>query len=327
MTWWQDARKKRIRGCSISLELLNAWSERFVYKRAPFYLQTENLTLLPAAIPVVSRVELASDWADLPLDARDGYTTYNVAASAEWVSILDSASLLALEPQTRAELLHLQWTLGRGQIYTLRFYEEVSHHDPAAGLAEPFVFEAENELMLSLQYEVWQRLSLETRSRWLKWFVSQDDTACHSSTLSEDMWNMIDADCGPMPRRLAGTFSPRSGPNCFSTALAGAIPDVAFGVCVADLWLHQEAFLRGLTRLGFRPCAQSSNVDQVTARSVVVWSTPDGQAQHACFVPLDGWALNKDAQGWHAPRQLLPLVDLTASWRDAGLQMQVYRAE
>lgn len=316
---------QRIRGCWLAPDLLHAWSRRFVYKRAPFYLRADDLTILPAMVPLMSRAEMASDWVDLPLDERDAYTTYNVDAVAEWVTMLDSASLLALKAAVRAELLRHQWRLGRGQIYPLHLYEEMTQGDPAAGLARPFIFATDNGPMLSLQYEVWHALRPETRERWLTWFVSRDGAVCQSSRLSEGAWQTIGEVCGPMPEGLAGTFSSRSGPNCFSTTLAAATPDPAVGDYVADLWLHQEPFFRGLSRLGFRLCGSISDVGVVAARSVVVWSDAAGQAQHACFVPLEGWALNKDAQGWYAPRQLLPLTDVVDAWTEPTLTMQLYR--
>lgn len=315
---------RRIRGCSLSSDILDEWSRHFVYKRAPFYFRATDPFSLPVVIPLMSRAEAASDWVDLPLDARDTYTVYNVDPSAEWVSMLDSASLLVLEPAVRAKLLHLQLTLGRGQIYPLQAHEEMTEGDPASRLAEPFIFATENSGMMSLQYEVWHAFRPETRAHWLMSYVSQDDSICHSSELAEGAWETIEQACGPMPRRLAGTFSPRSGPNCFSTTLAAATPDIAVGDRIAALWLHQGPFLRGLAHLGFREVGRISDVRGVAPRSVIVWNDAEGQAQHACFVPLEGWALNKDAQGWQAPRQLLPLLDVVNAWAEPTLTMRLY---
>lgn len=314
-----------IRGCSLTSDLLHDWSDHFVYERAPFYLRSRDLTSLPVVSPLVSRMDMASDWVNLPLDARDAYTIYHVDASAEWVSLLDSASLLALDPAVRSKLLYIQWKLGRGQIYPLHVYDEMTRSDPASGLAEPFVFATDCGSMAPLQYEVWHALRPETRARWLIWYVSQDDSVCHSSGFPEEAWHHIEEICGPMPRRLAGTFSPRSGPNCFSTTLAAATPDAVVGDDVAKLWLHAEPFFEGLAHLGFRLCGSISDVSGVAARSVIVWSDASGQAQHACFVPLEEWALNKDAQGWHAPRQLLPLSDVVDAWTEPALPMHLYR--
>jgi len=317
-------RTRRIRGCSLSWDILHEWSHHFVYKRAPFYLRAGDLTSLPAMIPLMSRAEVASDCVDLPLDARDTYTTYNIDASAEWVSMLDSASLLALDPTVRAKLLRLQSRLGRGQIYPLHVYEEMTKGDPASRLAEPFTFATENARMVSLQYEVWCALRSETRVHWLMSYVSQDDSVCRSAEISGVTWQAIGQVCGPMPRRLAGTFSARSGPNCFSTTLAAATLDVAVGDRVANLWLHQEPFLRGLAHLGFRAVGRIIDVGDVAPRSVIVWNDADGRAQHACFVAGEGWALNKDAQGWQAPRQLLPLADVVNAWTEPTLTMRLY---
>lgn len=307
-------------------DLFHEWSRHFVYKRAPFYLRASDLTSLPVVLPLMSRAEMASDWVDLPLDARDAYAIYNVDSSAQWVSMLDSASLLALEPMVRAGLLRLQSRLGRGQIYPLHVYDDMTQGDPASRLAEPFIFATDNGHMVSLQYEVWHALRPETRVHWLISYVGQDDSVCHSSKLPEEVWHTIGQVCGPMPRRLAGTFSPRSGPNCFSTTLAAANPDVTVGGCIADLWLHQGPFFRGLANLGFRSFGSVSDMGTVASRSVIVWSDAAGQAQHACFVAVEGWALNKDAQGWQAPRQLLPLSDVVDAWTEPTLTIRLYRS-
>jgi hypothetical protein len=113
-------------------------------------------------------------------------------------------------------------------------------------------------------------------------------------------WQAIGQVCGPMPRRLAGTFSARSGPNCFSTTRSSD-PDVAVGDRVANLWLHQEPFLRGLAHLGFRAVGRIIDVGDVAPRSVIVWNDADGRAQHACFVAGEGGHSTRMHKGGKRP--------------------------
>lgn len=98
----------------------------------------------------------------------------------------------------------------------------------------------------------------------------------------------------PRTRELAGTFAPRSGPNCFGTVMAAA------GINGADQeWMEQPPFERWLAAHS-QPIRGRSADDH--AGTVLVWRHPDGLAVHACVTIGDGWVLNKPSQAWCSPR-------------------------
>jgi hypothetical protein len=48
--------------------------------------------------------------------------------------------------------------------------------------------------------------------------------------------------------------------------------------------------------------------------------------QHACYVCASGLALNKNAQAWFAPRQILPLSHIMTAWQEPQLHITLYVA-
>ncbi len=313
-------------GCRISEDLLDTWCHHLVTRHAPLYLTDDALSLLPPDVPLFTREEVASNFPDLPLEARDSYQIYNVDDAARHVVLADSPILRALPDTDRASLLRLQWTLGRGQIYDLAYFEELCGDElEARMLARPFIFDTDGGPMVALGHDVWWKLSRGKRHEWLRRFVSRDRGECVSGQVGRDLWEEIDAASGPMTRRLAGTYASKSGPNCFSTTRASMTRDVNVATIIADLWLHQAPFLRDLNRLGFISRGFEPDPVSVGANSILLWRDETGTYQHACYVPYAGLALNKDSQAWFAPRQLLPLTHIVSEWNDEGLNVIVYR--
>ncbi|MDF2629554.1 MAG: hypothetical protein K0R39_3385 [Symbiobacteriaceae bacterium] len=107
----------------------------------------------------------------------------------------------------------------------------------------------------------------------------------------------------------------------FATALAAATPSVETAASIAALWLHPEPFLRGLAERGFIWHDWSGGH---AAGSVLVWVDGTGRPQHACYLLEGGLALNKDAQAWFRPRQVLPLTQVLKNWADEGFTLQQY---
>lgn len=79
-------------GCPVTDDLLGRWVLHMVSPRAPFYLADDDRRLLPAGVVVLTRAELAADYADLPLEARDSYATYHVDHAGAWATLLDDGA-------------------------------------------------------------------------------------------------------------------------------------------------------------------------------------------------------------------------------------------
>lgn len=313
-------------GCSVTDDLFEMWRRHLVSVYAPLYGTDDTRSLLPTDTILFTRDELGADMPDFPLEARDSYGIYRVDRAAPWVALLDTDCLRRLTSAVRTQLLREQWRLGRGQIYDQPVVREVCSGYPRAyAMVEEFAFETRDGVKIALQYDVWRTLPREVQWRWLQWFVAQDREECLSPSLGEDIWAAMDERYRHTVRRLAGTFAPASGPNCFSTTAAVIAPTAKAADDIAALWLHQQPFYRYLDALGFRQTDFLDDIDAVSPGSVLVWIDEAGTAQHACFVPAPGLALNKDAQGWFAPRQLLPLHHVLQTWQDDRLAVHLYQ--
>ena len=124
----------------------------------------------------------------------------------------------------------------------------------------------------------------------------QDGHDCRSFKLLEN----------PALRRALGLVGwlPHSGPNCFATALSHGDNNPTRAQTIAGLWLQTETLERTLIARGLveRPLTASLEPD-----AVIVWRNSSGALVHACVSLGDGLVLNKNSQGWHAPRQILAL--------------------
>jgi len=307
-------------GCPVTDDLLGRWVLHMVSPRAPFYLADDDRRLLPAGVIVLTRAELAADYADLPLEARDSYATYHVDHAGAWATLLDDGALDDLSPAARRALLRVQWGLGRGQIYDRAMARDLCAGSTLALAAiDPWTFDADGGDKVALQHRAWWAFPEEIQRRWLHWFVSRDRADCIASSLEADDWAAMDRRYRETVRHLAGAFLPCSGPNCFSTTLAAVTPGAQHAEAVSRLWLHQPPFHRALNALGFQRIEHLRCIEDVSAGTILVWFDDADVAQHACFVPAPGLALNKDAQGWFAPRQLVPLKRVLDDWQNEGL--------
>jgi hypothetical protein len=302
----------KLLGCSVSNKLFKAWSKVMVYPYAPFFL-TEKLS---SKIPTVhlTRSEFRATFQDLSF--HDSYAIYNIGLETTWATLLSSQELQELPKVVKLELLHLQAKSGRGQIYKFDECKNLLKNSELEQ-AQAYTFEYEGQIMLELNHTLWHGFSSETQKRWLAKFVSEDRTDCLSSTLSKKEWQAI-RQRYPGIKQLVG-FVDSSGPNCFSTTLA-ALFDTEEAKGVSSLWLQQETFLREIEKRGY----QKSELE-ITANlpdgSILVWENDNG-IQHACFYLGNDLVLNKDAQAWFAPRQILTVETVAESWKD--FQPSVY---
>lgn len=309
-------------GCKISEDLLDSWAERLVFPREPIFLKDDMAKCLLPGTVVLSADEFGANQVAGPLDLRDSYRTYGLKARGLSLALLSPGEFTALPRQTQLDILSFQAEMERGQIYDLHFVASVlDNDDQLLAVFEPTRFETAQGPKVALRHDLWQSLPKTVQHKWLTRYVSEDEPSCLSSSFSEDRWSDLTQLLGPQVRTLAGTFAARSGPNCFATALAAITPIPDISESIADSWLHQQPFLRGLQQRGLAP---APFVDAPPAGSVLVWFDKSDTAQHACVSLGNGFVLNKSAQRWSAPRQILRQETVLADWSGGDLTLRLY---
>lgn len=309
-------------GCHVSRHLIDRWGVYLVADAAPYFLTDDARELLPAQQMVFTRQEFAANFVDAPLELRDSYAIYAVAQTATWVALITSQAFSALPRASRDQLNYHQWQLGRGQIYPIAIVRDVLQEWPTSlERAEKQTFATPEGDKLVLQHAFWWSLPSAARDRWLQWFVAHDREECLAAQLAPAMWTAIAGQMGPHLQALAGSFASHSGPNCLGTTLAALASDLSG---LADLWVHQAPFLRTLHQLRYEPQPLPDDLAAIPAGAVLAWQNAHQIVQHACCVIAPGLALNKDAQGWFAPRQILPVTRIVANWADADLTLHLY---
>lgn len=310
-------------GCPVSDALMERWSALLVHEPEPVYLTHEARRLLPPDLPVMTRQEFGQQKV-ATLELKDSYQLYAISREVPWVILLDAAGWLRLAPGLRSSLRRLQWELGRGQIYQASWVDELLTPAERA-LAAPCLFPTPQGIYVALTHQLWSQLSEPTRRAWLLRYIAWRNEECRPAILTADDWLRIGEQVGPSVRRLAFTFPQKAGPNCFATAVAGLMPDLAMAENTADLWLHGGPFHKRLEALRLTNRQPFSPHDAAPpAGSVLLFEDAEGNPQHACLLLGDGLVLNKQSQSWHTPRLIWRLDDLLAAWAEDGCRLFLY---
>jgi hypothetical protein len=291
---------RTILGCLVDAATLEAWAKILVFAQEPIFLSDELRQKWPESINVISRAEF--NRRNDSLEFKDAYLTYSVGA-APWVAMLGPAEFSNLDPALRTEIMMLQSDLGRGQIYSLEFAQKILGTEISK--LEPDVFADR----VAIRFDAWWSLSSNARHDWLETIISEDSLQAIP----------LETVTNPIIRELANSFVTSSGPNCFATALASVTDDLTEARAISKLWLHQEPFFAGLQSRGF-----SATTNPPGTGDVIVWFDSSNLAQHACAVIAPGLVLNKDAQRWSAPRQILKLESVLEHWAEAQLEVRVF---
>jgi hypothetical protein len=302
-------------GLDVPEETLEHWSELLVTAHAPYFLTDALADALRPHFFLLRREERSS--LGLTLSHIDSYACYAVDQRGTWVVALAAAELQMLPASLREAVLRAQAELGRGQVYA---WEAAAPLVTQAGCREQAeAWRVDDQFVLD--HSIWKRLPSELQADWLAQFVSRDQLTSHSMTPEE--WSQLARRNEAQIRWMVG-WPHISGPNCFSTSLAAVLPDAQQAELVSRMWLHAEPFLRGIAEQGF---VLNSDVQPGDARlrdAVLVWQDESGQLLHSAYLLGSGTVLNKNAQCWFAPRQLVALDDLIQQWSDEPLKIVVY---
>jgi hypothetical protein len=291
-------------GCKVDDATLEAWAKHLVFAPEPIFLSNELREKLPESVNVITRAEFnqRSD----ALEFKDAYLTYSVGV-APGVALLEPTQFRKLESNLQLEIMMLQSELGRGQIHPLEFAQKILGSEFSR--LEPDVFAGR----VALRSDAWWSLSRTARHNWLEAVVIKDGLQAISV---EVITNPITV---PIILELTNSFATSSGPNCFSTALASVTDDPKEARAISQLWLHQEPFLAGLQTREFQ-----ETTGDAQPGDVIVWFDSSNLAQHACTVIAPGLVLNKNAQRWSAPRQILKLEEVLTNWSEDQLEVRMF---
>jgi hypothetical protein len=269
----------------VDVELLDSWRQWLAPDTQPFFVDT--LRAWPRSAP--QQV--------LTPELRDTYTVWRMARPPKTLWLTEDA-FLDKPRAKRAALVRSQVTAGRGAVPTIRAWGDLV--DPVA---------ARNQAD-GHRFTWWPSLVARNRKEILTRFVSGESEPSRHAEVSDATWEASGA-VVPAARRLAGTFPPSSGPNCFGTVMAAA------GVRGAEeIWVLQDRFQRWLTS----SCRPGGHDDD--PGTVFVWRDKGGLPVHAAITLGDGWALEKPSQCWWTPRVVITTEDAKRVNRAPGQRLE-----
>jgi hypothetical protein len=280
-------------GVDVDTELFDRWREWLAPAWQPFFVASRHRW--PKTAP-----------RDDPLSEELGHTyrTWRIDASLE-VLWLDEVAFLDLPRSDRTRLLREQIRHGRGAVPSVRRWSDLVDPDLLRRQADGHRFVWWPTLVAGRPREILERV-----------ICSAPDGSAPASRPSrhhavpDDTWHAC-AGILPAARRIAGTFPPSSGPNCFGTVLAAA------GVADTDLaGVLQAPFLCWLESSGRRG---GRDEDPGT---VLVWRDPDGLPVHAAVTIGGGWAIEKASAEWWTPRAVRPAREVIRATRSPGLHLE-----
>lgn len=273
----------RVLGIDVSPDLLERWVGWFAPEVQPF-LADDAL-----AAAVGGREQELTD------EVRDTFCLYGPSEGLRHVW-LDEQQLLDLPRVLRVRLVREQLAHERELVPSVRGWVDVVPRVREQVDGHRFVW--------------WPSLLAGHEQDVLTAYVEEGRRPSRHEEVPASVWSAA-TDVLPGARRLAGTFPPASGPNCFGAVMAAA------GVGGAeDVWMLREPFedwLATATRPGGRDDEPGT---------VLVWRSPDGLVQHAAVTLGSGWALHKPSQGWMSPTKALTVVECRASSRAPGRRLE-----
>ncbi len=261
-----------------------------MFKREPHFLEFPLTD-----VPTTTRAKFATWCQSQPLEYLDAYAPWSVPARAQHVALLEPDDISMLNPSTRMALNRAQIEFNRGSVYPLKM---------ARDFAIPTEFLERDTIddQFLLRFDAWHALPEAAQFDWLQCYVNSDGLTSLESR-----------------HPLIG-FSANSGPNCFATTLAAIEPNQTEALKVAQTWLHQPKFLQKLENLNYN-APQPYDGSPLPPRAVLLFKDSNGLIVHAAAHLENNLMLNKDAQSWHRPRQVLKLEDLLERWAEDRLEL------
>lgn len=257
-------------------------------------------------------VESAADWptvdaACVTPELSDTYALWRVKDGDVQIW-LDETTFNDLPRQDRARLVRAQLRHRRGAVPTVRAWSDLI--DPAVlrSQADGHRFVWWPSLVTGRAEAVLQRVVARSPTGRAK-----DGLTTRHRDVRAATWRACDERV-PGARRLAGTFPPGSGPNCFGTVMGAAGVADADDECVVC-----EPFEDWLTAM----CRRGGRDD--LPGTVFVWRDKGSAAAHAAITLGDGWAFEKPSREWWTPRIVATVDDLLRANRAVGWRLERHR--
>ncbi len=266
--------------------LVERWVEWFSPAVQPFLADSD----------LASRVGEQTDSMSLSDEVRDTYCLYGLPTGLRHVW-LSEVQFMALPRSHRSALVRAQRTFDRENVPSVRSWVSV-------------VGDEVREQADGHRFVWWRSLMDGCETEVLQDYIEEGRRPSRHEEVPDSAWSSA-ARVLPGARRLAGTFAAGSGPNCLGAVMAAA------GVVDADkVWMQREPFERWLSE------KTRSGGDDLGVGTVLVWRSPDRQAQHAAVTLGDGWVLHKPSQGWMSPTKVLTTDECKASARASGRRLE-----
>ncbi len=283
-------------GVAVSAELQDSWRQWLAPEMQPFFVASLRQW------PRNSRRPRA-----LPREVSDTFAAWRVDRSLEIVW-LDEASFLGMSRRERAALVRAQVEHRRGGVASVRRWSDVLDPATLRSQADGRRFVWWPSLVASNPREILSRVVTNAPSG-----GEVDGLPSRHREVAGATWGRC-AEVLPHARRIAGSFPPSSGPNCFSTVMSAA------GVAdVVNTFTSQAPFLAWLDATSRR----GGRDDE--AGTVLVWRNSDGLPAHAAVTIGDGWALEKASGEWWTPLAVRAVSDVIRTSRAKGQRLERHR--
>ena len=283
-------------GIEVDAALREDWCRWLAPDVQPFYVQSAR-----------PWTRLRSPTGTLTPELQHTYKAWRIDRSLELVW-LDEATFSGLPRSERTALVRMQLKHGRGAVPSVHRWSDVLDPGTLRSQADGrrFVF--------------WPSLAASNPGAVVSRVVraAPDGEApaslpsCHRE-VAPAVWNRCDAVL-PDARRIAGSFPPSSGPNCFATVMAAAGVEGAEHECVL-----QAPFLAWLASA----CRPGGRDDDPGI--VLVWRDADGEPVHAAVTIGEGWVLEKASAEWWTPRAVRRSRDVIRAARARGQRLERHR--
>ena len=286
---------RSILGITVADDLFARWAGWMAPAAQPFFVDDPDEW--PAGVDVDGT---------LTPELRDTFRVWRIDDGRHMLW-LDEPRFSQFDRQHRARLVRAQVKHRRGAVPTVRAWAAVLGPEATTRVRA----QADGH-----RFVWWPSLldGLDGRAAEVVARFVDDGTLAHSrhDEVSAATWRSA---ANPLPRAkaLAGTFAEASDPNCFGAVLGAAGVEGA-----EDRQVRQEPFESWLSS-ACRPGGRDGEPG-----TVLVWRDR-GVAAHAAVTLGDGWAFEKPAQCWYAPRVVLPVGQLIRANRAPGQRLQRYR--
>lgn len=277
----------------LSSRVLEMWDKRFVPDYDLFFFKQ-----YPREFKAISRKE---GYANLSLDDRTSFLTWNVHPEAEWIAKVSNELFLSLNKDMQKKLLLTQVEYGRGFYFKYRDLMKFDSDTATVAILDDCCLTYRQEKIVGFQGWNWRRLPLSFRFKLLE-MISRNFISSSSLQVGEEMASSP----------LINTFIGCNGPNCFSFTLLNL--DKEADQTYTKTWVKGREFLSSLNSYGY----QARIRNHVAPHDVLVWFQND-QAVHGCYAISEAHVLNKNGQTMFHPYQCLPLSEVMKTWNGSPL--------